>query len=110
MRGCGFGSLAIFCVMVGLSFDPKLAFQAGAFLTTIMALILMVKARWALTKDYRRTEMWLYLSKESRPPKAFAQWITGTVLRETFLIFAMWTAGISIVLWLLTLLFSLIGR
>ena len=26
MRACGFGSLAIFCVMVGLSFDPKLAF------------------------------------------------------------------------------------
>ena len=26
---CGFGSLAIFCVMIGMSFEPRLAFQAG---------------------------------------------------------------------------------
>ena len=26
-RACGFGSLAIFCVMVGLSFDPAPAFR-----------------------------------------------------------------------------------
>lgn len=110
LRACSFGSLAIFCVMIGLSFDAKLSFQSGAFLTMLMTLILMVKARWAPTRDYRRTEMWLYLPKESRPPQAFAQWITGTILRETFLTFAMWTAAVSIVLWLLTLLFSVIGR
>ena len=38
LRACGFGSLAIFCVMVGMSFMPRLAFQAGGFLTTLMAL------------------------------------------------------------------------
>jgi hypothetical protein len=47
---------------------------------------------------------------QPRPPKAFAQWVGRIVLRETFLTFAMWTAGIAVVLWLLTLLFSLIGR
>ena len=61
LRACGFGSLAIFCVMIGLSFHPRAAFQAGGFLTTLMALILIFKAREALTKNYRRTEMWLYL-------------------------------------------------
>ena len=33
LRACGFGSLAIFCVMIGLSFQPRSAFQAGGFLT-----------------------------------------------------------------------------
>jgi len=109
MRACGFGSLTIFCIMIGLSFNPKVAFQSGAFLTTVMAVILILKARWALTKDYRRTEMWLYLPEKSRPPKAHAQWITGTILRETFLTFALWTSAVAIVLWVLAVLFSLFG-
>ena len=49
-RACLFGSLTIFCVMVGMSFEPRLAFQAGGTLTTLMALILVYKAREALTK------------------------------------------------------------
>ena len=110
MRGCGFASLAIFCVMFGLSFDPRGAFQAGGTLTTLMALILALKAHQARTKDYRRTEMWLYLSKEVRPPANFAQWASATVLRETYLRFALWTAGISITMWCLALVFSLLRR
>ena len=38
LRACGFGSLAIFCVMVGMSFNPRAAFQAGGFLTMLMTL------------------------------------------------------------------------
>ncbi len=110
LRACGFGSLAIFCVMIGLSFDPRAAFQAGGFLTTLMAGILIFKAREALTKNYRRTEMWLYLPKELRPPEAYAQWASSTVLRETYLTFAKWTAAIAIVLWTLAVLASLISR
>jgi hypothetical protein len=109
LRACGFGSLAIFCVMIGLSFEPRAAFQAGGFLTTLMALILIFKAREALTKPYRKTEMWLYLPKDVRPPEAYAQWASSTVLRETYLTFAKWTAAIAIALWALALGFSLIG-
>lgn len=50
LRACLFGSLAIFCVMVGMSFQPRLAFQAGGTLTAVMAVILIYKAREALTK------------------------------------------------------------
>jgi hypothetical protein len=109
LRACGFGSLAIFCVMIGLSFEPRLAFQAGGFLSMLMTVILLFKAREALTKHYRKTEMWLYLPKEQRPPEAYAQWASSTVLKETYLTFAYWTAAISIVMWVLTLLFSLAG-
>ena len=86
------------------------AFQAGGTLTVLMALVLMFKAYEARTKDHRRTEMWLYLPEESRPPQAYAQWASATVLRETYLKFAQWTAGVAIGMWVLALLFSLASR
>ena len=109
LRACGFASLGIFCVMTGMAFDPKLAFQAGGFLTTIMAFVLILKSREALTKDYRKTEMWLYVEKDFRPPEAYAQWASATVLRDTYLTFALWTAAISIVMWALALIVALLG-
>jgi hypothetical protein len=109
LRACSFASLAIFCVMVGMSFDPRLAFQAGGLLTTIMAFVLILKSREALTKDYRKTEMWLYIDKEFRPPEAYAQWASATILRDTYLTFAMWTALISVVMWAMALVFSFAG-
>lgn len=109
MRACGFGFLGIICVMTGMSFDPRFAFQAGGLLTTIMAFILILKSREALTKDYRKTEMWLYIDKEFRPPEAYAQWASATILRDTYLTFAMWTALISVVMWAMALVFSFAG-
>ena len=109
LRACGFATLAIFCVMVGMSFMPRLAFQAGGFLTTIMAFILILKAHEARTKDYRRTEMWLYLEQDERPPETYAQWASATVLRETYLTFAMWTSIIAIALWVIAIVFGLAG-
>lgn len=109
LRACGFASLAIFCVMIGMSFNPRLAFQAGGFLTTLMTFVLILKSREALTKDYRKTEMWLYIDKEFRPPEAYAQWASSTVLRDTYLTFAKWTALIAIAMWTLALFFSLLG-
>jgi hypothetical protein len=108
-RACLFGTLAIFCVMVGMSFEPRLAFQAGGTLTGFMAIILIYKAREALTKPYRKTELWLYLPEELRPPPAQAQWASATVLRETYLTFALWTSAISIAMWAVALLFRLFG-
>jgi len=108
-RACLFGSLAIFCTMVGMSFEPRLAFQTGGTLTMLMAGILIYKAREALTKDYRRTEMWLYLPKDFRPPEAYAQWASATVLRDTYLTFALWTSAIAIAMWIVALLFSFAG-
>lgn len=108
-RACLFGSLAIFCIMVGMSFEPRLAFQTGGTLTAIMALILIYKAQEALTKPYKRTEMWLYLPKNSRPPEATAQWASATVLREAYLTFALWTSAISIAMWVFVVIFSVLG-
>ena len=109
LRACGFGSLAIFCVMIGLSFEPRAAFQAGGFLTTLMAAILIFKAREARTKNYRKTEMWLYIEKDFRPPEAYAQWASSTILRDTYLTFALWTSAIAIAMWVIALIFLLVG-
>ena len=109
LRACAFGSLTIFCFMVGLSFEPRIAFQAGGVLTMIMTGILLAKAHEARTKPYRRTEMWLYLPKDARPPAASAQRITSVVMREVYMTFAVWTAGIAIGLWAMALVSSYIG-
>ena len=109
MRACLFGALAIFCVMVGLSFMPRVAFQTGAFLTAVMTLILVYKAHEARTKDYRRTEMWLYLEKEHRPPAAHAQQVSANVLREVYLTFARWTGQIALGMCVLALLATVAG-
>jgi hypothetical protein len=103
LRACGFGSLAIFCFMVGLSFAPRVAFQTGGMLTLLMTGILYLKAVEARWKPYRRTEMWLYLNQEDRPPEATAQQLTSAVLRETYLTFAMWTSLVAIAMWVLAL-------
>jgi hypothetical protein len=109
LRACGFGSLAIFCFMVGLSFEPLIAFQSGGVLTMLMTGILFLKALEARSKPYRRTEMWLYLPKEQRPPAAAAQQLTAVVLRETYMTFALWTSLVAIAMWAIALLFSLMG-
>ena len=109
MRACGFGSLAIFCVMIGLSFQPRSAFQAGGLLSMVMTLILILKAHEARTKDHRRMEMWLYLPKELRPPQAHAQRTISMVMRETYFAFARWSALISIIMWTAALLFAALG-
>ena len=74
-----------------------------------MSFILIMKAFEARTKDYRRTEMWLYIEPNERPPAAYAQWASATVLRETYLTFALWTSAVEIVMWVLALGFGLAG-
>jgi hypothetical protein len=109
LRACGFGSLAIFCFMVGLSFEPRIAFQSGGVLTMFMTGVLFLKALEAPYRPYRRTEMWLYVPEELRPPAASAQQLISLVLRETYLTFALWTSIIAIVMWVIALVFSFFG-
>ena len=108
-RAVGFGGLAILCVMAGLAFDPLMAVRAGGLLVLIVLVILLLKARSALTTDYKKTEMWLYLDKHERPAEAYAQWAASTVLRDAYVWFARWTAGVAVVLWLAAVMLSAFG-
>ena len=108
-RACLFASLAIFCVMVGMSFEPRLALQTGGTLTMLMTGVLFLKALEARIKDCRKTEMWLYLPKEQRPPLVIAQRVTSTLMRETYLTFALWTSLTAVLMFAAALLFSCMG-
>ena len=106
-RACLFGALAVFCLMAGLSFEPYLAFKVGGAATTLIACVLLYKAREARYKPYRKTEMWLLLPKEHRPPEAYAQRVIAAILRDTYLNFALWTSAIAAVMWTIALLIGL---
>ena len=82
------------------------AFQAGGFLTMLMTGILVIKAFEARTKHYRRTEMWLYLPKDLRPPASYAQWASAPPppARNLSYTFARWTAAVSIAMWAIALM------
>jgi hypothetical protein len=91
-RACGFAALAIMTFMVGLSGDLGASFKAGGILSLMTSVVLLLKAWHASRRPYKHTELWLMLAPQDRPNSAIAQQIIGTVLRETFLYFALHTA------------------
>lgn len=108
-RACGFAGLAIFCVIFGLSFEPALAARAGGGLCVGLALILAAYAYRAPTRPYKRTELWLILAKDKRPPAVFAQRVIGTALRDTYIWFSRQSAIIAIVLLVVSVTFQIFG-
>jgi hypothetical protein len=97
-RACGFAGLAIFCIVFGMSFDPSLATRIGGALCVVLALILAGYAYWAPRRPYKRTELWLILAKEKRPPSEFAQRVIGNALRDTYIWFSRQSALFAIAL------------
>ena len=76
----------------------------------MMAVILIFKAHEARKKNYRKTEMWLYLPKEVRAARSLCPMgqLNGAAgdlshLRE-------WTAAIAAAMWMLALVFSAFGK
>ncbi|MEP9389082.1 hypothetical protein [Mesorhizobium sp. KR9-304] len=108
-RAVMFGSLAIGCVMIGFSFNPVSAFRSGAFLTLIMALALVWKAMTAGTKNPRHTEVWLYLDEKSRPADVAARRVFGTVMRDTYGLYARIALGVAAGFFLLSFVLMLFG-
>lgn len=96
-RACGFGGLAIFCFVAGMSFNPVLATRTGGILTLIMVLLLLFKHYRLRFQDHRKTELWLMLDRKQRPPEAFARRVACSALSDAYLWFARSTAAVSIV-------------
>ena len=65
-RAVAFAGLAIITVMVGLSFEPVLAFRSGGVLALLLLTALLIKAQRPFN-DYRHTEAWLLLEEGDRP-------------------------------------------
>ena len=92
LRGAGFGLLAIVCFMLGLAGMPALSLKTGGVLCLLASFILILRAELADRRPYKRTEVWLMLDQEQRPPAAIAQRIIASTLkvcyREVALLYA----------------------
>jgi hypothetical protein len=87
-RGCGFGGLAIFTLMIGFSSTPAAALDFGGIGFLLMAVILMVKASRSDRLPHKHTELWLMLEPQDRPPPEVASGVISRMRREVILKFA----------------------
>lgn len=102
-RACAFGALAIFCFIVGLSFNPHLAASVGGALCMLMTAILLVRAASAPSRPYKRTETWLMLEASERPSAHIAQRVIGSALRQAYFWYARSTAIVAALLLVIAL-------
>jgi len=102
-RGCAFALLAISTVMTGLAGTPLLALKSGAILLALMVVVLTFRAVFASSQSCRRTEVWIMLGQNRRPPEALAQRIISEALQATYWRYAELSAAGSLLLWLLAL-------
>jgi predicted membrane metal-binding protein len=107
-RACGFCALAIFCLMVGFSYEPHMAAQVGGMMSFAVTLVLLLKAAKAPRQPFRTTETWLILSPEDRPPPSIAQTVIGAVLRRVYLQYARYSAFAAVTLLAAAVLFKLV--
>lgn len=107
-RAFGFSGLAIFCSMIGMSFDPVTAARTGGTMMTLLTVAYLIMAYRTFRDDYRRTEAWIILSEKERPAAAAAATVVANVRREAFLWFARLGAVLSVALWSVALLLRLV--
>lgn len=107
-RACAFGALAIFCFVVGLSYDPNLAARFGGLLCLLMTAILLMRALSAPARPYKTTETWLMLEASERPAVHVAQQVIGSALREAYFWYARSTATVTVLLLMIALVLPLL--
>jgi hypothetical protein len=87
-RGFGFALLANCVTMIGFSYDLLLCAKIGAVLFALTGAVFLLFAQLAPSRDYRKTQVWVWLPPERRPAAAHAQWSIAQASREAYLTFA----------------------
>ena len=108
-RAIGFSGLGILTLMAGLSFDPILALQSGGILILLLLAVLLLKAHRMPFTNHRHTEAWLLLDLGDRPDDRYAAQVMQTTLRDAYLRFARWTAGVAVIVWSSAVLLAVTG-
>lgn len=108
-KASGFALLGIFCISFGFMFRPPLAAFAGGVLCLLLSLVLFAFARWCGLRPYRKTETWLLILKEQRPPAGIAQQVVSVALRSAYLWFARQSALYGAVLLAASIALSSVG-
>jgi hypothetical protein len=93
--------------MLGFAHDPQRSAQAGSLLFFALALALIWKAQLALRANYKKTETWIMLAPEDRPPETTAQTVLSVILRDVYLIHARYSAVAAVALLLAAVALSL---
>lgn len=106
-RGCGFAMIAIVTMMVGLSADVRAALLAGGYLSLMTCLVLALRGWGSRQRPYKRTEVWVMMAPDERPPAGVAQRVIGAALRDAYLLYAMRAATIGAILLSLALVYGL---
>lgn len=83
-RACGFGALAIGTLMFGLIATPAISFGSGSICCLLMALILYWKSEQVMRADHAKTEVWMMLAKDRRPPRSVAEVVVPRTLRQAY--------------------------
>lgn len=104
-RACGFAVLAIAGVLMAFADRPLLMLGVAAVLFSGLAVLLELRARGARGRPYRRTETWLMLRPDQRPPGEIAQRAVGMALEEAYRRFA--TLATRMALWLWAAFFAI---
>jgi hypothetical protein len=97
-RGCGFAAIAILSAMVGTSAEPDVCFRLGAASVGLTAVVLYWRGRTALTRNFRRTEVWLMIEDAPAVPRDRLQGMIGAALAECYLAHAWIAAWITLMM------------
>ena len=106
-RALGFTGIGLATLLLGLSFDPRLALQVVAAILGITGGVLTVKSLTALHRNYRRTEVCILLGRTIEFPEHRAQQIIGSVLKDTYSRYARFVLAGALVAWFFSVLFGL---
>ncbi len=99
-RACLFFMLAVATVMAALTAWPYLAFKSGAILTTLLAMVLTLRATLIDRQDIKRTETWILLRVRGEAPDERARRVIAGVLRDTYRTLALYAALIAVGCWM----------
>ena len=87
-RGVAFAGLGIVCMMIGFAGHLPAFLKAGGIGFLLVAAVLILKAGTAEKTDYKRTELWLMLAENERPPGEVAQRLITTARQAALYRFA----------------------
>jgi len=98
VRDTSFVALAALTMMIGLSYQPDLAFCVGASVALLFSIVLVFRVGGLTEEAVQRTEPWLALERGLRPRgDAGRRWARDR-LEELLLLFAKRASGIAIAL------------
>ena len=107
-RGVGFGALAIMCGMVGMG-SLAIAFKFGGFSFLFTTMVLLIRDRVYLPEQFKRTEVWIMLRPEERPPPEIASRLIMTARHQAMMLWGFRASAAAALFLAFALLMDIFG-